>query len=536
MPLSLPALLARSARLHPQRPALTVPGGPALDYAGLDRASARVAAALRGAGVQRGDRVGILAPKSVESVTAVWGVLRACAAYVPIDPTMPGARAALIAGNCQMTALLASSETAEAAVAIQAAVPGIRVFQVHGSEPLPGAAGLPEPAEPAEPAELAATPDREPSPNVKDLAYILYTSGSTGMPKGVMLSHGAALSFAEWAAERFQVGPEDVLSSHAPLHFDLSTFDLFTAVLAGAKLVVLDEETVRFPMASANVLEAERISVWYSVPGALRRMLRAGRLDRRELPALRTVLFAGEAYPADELRQLQAALPRVELYNLYGPTETNVCTYWKVPPVGTWQDAQISIGIDCENCQGVVVDEALRPVPDGTEGELLMRGGTLMEGYWGDPERTRAGLVPNFLHPHLRDQLYRTGDLVTRRPDGSYAFHGRRDHMVKVRGYRVELGEVEAALHRAPGVVEAAVVPLTRDGAETELVAFVVGLGDSPPPDQVRGLQRHLAGLLPKYMIPAELVWSLRLPATSTGKVDRQALLSAARERGPAVR
>jgi amino acid adenylation domain-containing protein len=498
-----------------------MPGGRGLDYAGLERESARVAGALLAAGVQRGDRVGVLAPKSVEAVTAVWGALLAGAAYVPIDPTAPAARGALIAANCQMGALLASSEVAKSVAAIRQAVPGVRIVQVHGAEPLEGA------ARPGSAAPSAGRPA-----NAKDLAYILYTSGSTGVPKGVMVSHGAALSFVEWASARFEVGPEDVLSSHAPLHFDLSTFDLFASAAAGAKLVILDEETVRFPMACADVLESERISVWYSVPGALRRMVRAGRLDRRSLPALRTVLFAGEAYPADELRQLQAALPRPAYFNLYGPTETNVCTYWQVPPAGAWQGSQVPIGVDCENCQGVVVDEALRPVPDGAEGELLVRGGTLMEGYWGDAERTRALLVPDFLHPHLRDFFYRTGDLVARQPDGTYAFHGRRDHMVKVRGYRVELGEVEAALHRAPGVAEAAVVAASRGGADTELIAFVAGLGESPPPEQVRSLQRHLTGLLPRYMLPSEFLWVSRLPSTSTGKVDRQALLSTARARG----
>jgi amino acid adenylation domain-containing protein len=519
VPLSLVALLRRSAKEHPQRPAVSAPGGRALDYAGLERESGRIARSLIAAGVSRGDRVGILIPKGVEAVTAVWGAMRAGAAYVPIDPTAPGARAAVIAGNCSMAALLASSDVADAVAAVRAAVPGLRVFQVHGAEPLAGARAVEDAA--------AAV---EPTVNTKDLAYILYTSGSTGVPKGVMVSHAAALSFVEWAVGRFAVSADDVLSSHAPLHFDLSTFDLFAAAMAGAKLVVLDEETVRFPMAAADVMEQERISVWYSVPGALRGMLRGGRLDKRDLAALRTVLFAGEAYPADELRQLQSVLAHVALFNLYGPTETNVCTYWPVPPAGTWSEAQVPIGIDCENDQGLVVDEELRPVPDGTAGELLMRGGTLMEGYWGDPERTKAGFVSNLLYPHLQDRFYRTGDLVTRRPDGGYAFHGRRDHMVKVRGYRVELGEVEAALHRGPGVVEAAVAPATRGEGETELVGFVAGLGEDPPADGVRALKRHLAGLLPKYMVPSEFVWLRRLPTTSTGKVDRQALLSAARD------
>jgi len=511
VPASLVSLLLRSARENPGRAAVGLPGEEPLTYSGLDRASASVAAWLAERGVRRGDRVGLLLPKSVEAVVGVWGALRTGAAYVPIDRSSPPQRAALIASNCGMSALLASTEVPDAVEAIRAALPGIPVLLLHGD----GGAGVPPgPAGPL------------PSPNVRDLAYILYTSGSTGVPKGVMVSHGAALSFVEWAAARFELRPEDVLSSHAPLHFDLSTFDLFGAALAGARLVVLDEETVRFPMASAEVLETERISVWYSVPGALRRMVRTARLSDRKLPALRTVLFAGEVYPADELRALQLALPPdTALYNLYGPTETNVCTYWRVPPAGTWTSPAVPIGIDCENCEGVVVDPELRPVPEGETGELLVRGGTLMEGYWGDAEATARSFVADFLHPHLSDRLYRTGDIVRRQPDGTYAFHGRVDHMVKVRGYRVELGEVESALLRAPGVTEAAVVAVERDGpggCETELVAFVSGEG--PDPGRERDLRRHLAAHVLKYMVPAEIRFLREFPATSSGKVDRQTL------------
>ncbi len=511
MPASLVALLLRSVEDHPERPAVGLPGEEPLTYSGLDRASASVAAWLAERGVRRGDRVGLLLPKSVEAVVGVWGILRTGAAYVPIDRASPPQRAALIASNCGMSALLASTEAPDAVEAIRAALPGIPVLLLHGAG---GAAVPPSPAGPL------------PSPNVRDLAYILYTSGSTGVPKGVMVSHGAALSFVEWAAVRFELRPEDVLSSHAPLHFDLSTFDLFGAALAGARLVVLDDETVRFPMASAEVLETERISVWYSVPGALRRMVRTARLSDRTLPALRTVLFAGEVYPADEIRALQLALPPdTALYNLYGPTETNVCTWWRVPPPGTWTSTSVPIGIDCENCEGVVVDQELKPVPDGETGELLVRGGTLMEGYWGDAEATARSFVADFLHPHLSDRLYRTGDIVRRQPDGTYAFHGRVDHMVKVRGYRVELGEVESALLRAAGVTEAAVVAVERDGSsgrETELVAFVSGEG--PDPGRERDLRRHLASHVLKYMVPAEIRFLGAFPTTSSGKIDRQAL------------
>jgi len=521
MALSLVDLLHDAARVHGTKTAITMDGLGELAYAELDRASLTVAETLRSSGVVKGDRVGLVLPKNLHAVVALWGVMRAGAVYVPIDPASPPQRAALIAEDCRMAAVLCSEVLTATTEAIRERVELVTV-QLDGIDGL-FADGLVLPTE---------TGDGKPKPplpavNVRDLAYILYTSGSTGVPKGVMVSHGAALSFAEWGARRFELTSNDVLSSHAPLHFDLSTFDFFASCLAGAQVVIFDEETVRFPMAAAGLLESAGITVWYSVPRALRSMLRKGRLAQRDLGSLRIVLFAGEPYPADELRELQAALPGVSLFNLYGPTETNVCTYWEVPPSGSWDGSSIPVGIDCENCEGVVVDEDLRPVPDGNAGELLIRGGTLMEGYWGDPAMTAASFVQDFRYPHLSDRFYRTGDIVARRKDGNYAFFGRADHMVKIRGYRVELGEVEAALHGFEGLAEAAVVvaePTSVTAEDRELVAFVVGANGNPNDDCTADLKKHIEGILPKYMVPSRFHYLDKMPTTSTGKIDRQAL------------
>jgi L-proline---[L-prolyl-carrier protein] ligase len=518
MPLSLAHVLETAADCYGTRPAIRAPGGETRTYRDVADAAARVSEALRRAGVSRGDRVGLLLPKSGESVASVWGVLACGAVYVPIDPGAPPQRAAYIAANCALSAVLASSELAPQIHAIAAEVSPVQILKVHG-----GAAADFQGQSLDVWAGAVDAPGGE-RPNARDLAYILYTSGSTGVPKGVMVSHGAATSFPEWAFHRVGVRCDDRVASLAPLHFDLSTFDLFTTAMAGACLVILDDETVRFPMALAQAIEAERITLCYSVPSALRSMMRKGQLARRDLPALRTVLFAGEVYPPEELRALQQALPHVRLVNLYGPTETNVCTWWEVPPPGMWTEPLI--GIDCETCDSVVVDEQMIPVPPGTPGELLVRGATVMEGYWGDPDRTARAFVANLRQPHLTDRYYRTGDIVVKRADGAYAFHGRRDHMVKVRGYRVELGEVEAALQGASGIAAAIVVPRTA-GGNTDLVAFLVAEHLSAADLLTAAVTRRLAERLPKYMIPTEFRWVDQLPLTSTGKVDRQALAAA---------
>jgi amino acid adenylation domain-containing protein len=533
MAVSLVDLLERAARTFPERPAVGVPGGTCLTWAELERASRALAESLQGCGVRKGDRVGLAIQKSAASVVSVWGILRAGAAYVPTDPTAPVARSSYVAANCNLAALVYTEETADLASHASPHVPGMATLLCEPSGALREITG-------AGPIERRAAGPTFPSTNVRDLAYILYTSGSTGTPKGVMLSHGAALSFVDWAVNTLGLRSTDILSNHAPLHFDLSTFDLFAAAAVGAKVVVLDEEVVRFPMASADVMERESISVWYSVPGALRRMARMGKLSERALSQLRMVLFAGEPYPIDELRNLQKALPKVELYNLYGPTETNVCTWWRVPERLADVLTQIPIGFDCSSCEGVVVDEELQPVPDGELGELLVRGGTLMDGYWGDPERTARAFTPDLLYPHLPGRMYRTGDLVRRRSDGAYDFHGRRDHMVKIRGYRVELGEIESALLRVPGIREAAVVAKPEDGANTEsdcrLAAFIVPENRSTDEDPraVLGADVVCAQLgltIPKYMIPAEIHFLDSLPTTSNGKVDRLSLTSNPKQR-----
>jgi len=332
------------------------------------------------------------------------------------------------------------------------------------------------------------------------------------------------LTFIDWGVETFGVGAEDRLSNHAPFHFDLSVFDVYVALASGACVVMVPDQVAMFPGALAKWINDERISVWYSVPSALVRMLLHGQLDRWEYQQLRTVLFAGEVFPQKYLRDVMRVLAKAEFYNLYGPTETNVCTYYQVPRDLDADATSIPIGKACANQEVFAVDTDGRLTGVGDEGELLVRGGTVMAGYWGLPEKTSQVLVRNHLQAAFDDRVYRTGDIVRLADDGNYYFVGRRDHMVKSRGYRIELGEIEQALHQHEKVKEAAVVPIPDEEIGARLQAFVAPAdGHVLSPDE---LNAFCLTRLPVYMVPEAFHVRSELPKTSTGKTDRQALLA----------
>jgi amino acid adenylation domain-containing protein len=529
-------LLTETAARAPRHRAVAS-GERFLTYEQLDKLSNQVARALRAQGVAPGDRVGILAPKSAASIVALYGVLKAGACYVPLDPKSPAGRLSSIIGDSGLAVVMAAQGLQDQAAAIAGSVPGLRSVIVTGplwgpGDPDPGTPGTRPPGLAVLPWEaVLAEPDEalaEDQAVETDLAYILYTSGSTGTPKGVMISHRNSLTFVAWAAACVELGGHDRVCSPAPLNFDLSVFDIFATCQAAACMVVLPEMMSTFPGRLAEWMERERITVWYSVPSVLTMLATYGNLRGFNLSRLRAIIFAGEVFPVKHLTRLMAELPRARYLNWYGPTETNVCTSFEVPAAADRSElvAPVPIGKACGNTDVfAVTDEGQRVSRPGEEGELYVRGPGLMRGYWGDPDKTSEALVRNPFQEAYDEPAYRTGDLVTVDEEGNYVFLGRRDGMVKTRGYRVELGEVEAALYTHPAIREAVVLPIPDDLLGSRLQAIVSANGtDSLTRQEVL---EHCRQLLPRYMVPDVVEFCEALPRTSTGKVDRTRLTCA---------
>lgn len=520
-------LLTESANRIPAKEAIRFQG-QALTYAELDTVTNQVARTLQAAGVRRGDRVGICLHKSLASIVSIFAILKAGGVYVPLDPNAPSARLAYITRNCDINVLLTSPAKSPAishlfadGTPLQAAI-----FLEEGE---PDANLLADATNVILYSEVLAQDSSVVPSNgtiETDLAYILYTSGSTGDPKGVMISHRTIFTFINWCSDTFKIGEQDRVTSHAPIHFDLSTFDIYVTLKVGGTVVLVPETLSVFPVQLVRLLEEEQVTVTYMVPSILSLMVNYGKLGAHDLSSLRLVLFAGEVFPIKYLRQLVEAMLHADYYNLYGPTETNVCTSYKVQAHDLEPDRTqpVPIGIACENMEVFAVDDDGQLVTEpGKEGELWARGSCVAQGYWGDAEKTAERFVQNPFQPNFADPAYRTGDIVMLADDGrNWLFVGRRDHMVKSRGYRIELGDIETALYEHKAVKEAAVVAIPDDLLGNRIRAFVVPVAGNGVTTQ--DIESHCRQQLPRYMVPETIELRDALPKTSTGKVDRTSL------------
>lgn len=512
----LPDAIDNAAEKYPDHQAVRF-SSQGVTYAELVTRANSLARTLREQGVGRGDRVGIYMNKDLEAITAVYGIMKAGAAYVPLDPFAPVSRLSYMVRDCGIRHLITKP------IKLQ------QVEQVIESETgLACVVGLEEDGLPVRTIswdDVFNVPGNTP-PDAgtieQDLAYILYTSGSTGDPKGIMHTHRSGLTFAEWGVATYGLRHEDRLSNHAPFHFDLSTFDFFSGACAGATTVIIPEALTKFPVNLSKLIQEEQITVWYSVPFALIQLLLRGAMERFDMSSLRWVLFAGEPFPTKHLRVLMAELPYARFSNLYGPTETNVCTYYHVPPLPEDSNEPIPIGEACANVEALVVDEDDRPLPAGEVGELLIRSPLVMRGYWAQPEMTERSLFRREAFSGYEDVFYRTGDLVELQANGDFKYLGRKDRQIKTRGYRVELDEVEVALLSHAGVEEAAVYPVP-DGEGSNLIEAAVTAKPGVTLDTA-ALISHVSERLPPYAIPVQIAVMEEFPRTSTGKINRREL------------
>ncbi|MEK8212402.1 amino acid adenylation domain-containing protein [Paenibacillus sp. FSL L8-0463] len=490
---TLHQLFGEQAARTPERPAVSW-NGQQLTYRELDKRSNRLARLLQAQGVNVNDHVGLMTGRGFEMIIGMLAILKAGAAYVPMDPDYPQSRIAHMISHAGISVVVADQAYAEMPAQI-----------IDSRDPsLIGHSG--------EALHLAK--------DSHELAYIIYTSGSTGEPKGVMIEHHSAVNLVSWVNQEFGVHEEDRLLFITSMCFDLSVYDIFGPLAAGARIVIADREQVQDPKQMQQLLEQEAITIWDSVPTTLNHVLHG--LEEQEKgirqQALRLALVSGDWIPVNLAVRAKAAFPNVQVIGLGGATEATVWSnYYPIREV-TADQTSIPYGKPLDNNTFYILDANRHPVPYGVAGELYIGGVGVAKGYMNDTAKTSASFMTNPFVPQGR--MYKTGDMGRMLPDGNMEFLGRRDHQVKIRGYRVELGEIESQLLKHEAVREAVVIDREDAAGGKYLCAYVVLQEETASAD----IREHLGRTLPSYMIPGYMIRMERLPLTPNGKLDRKAL------------
>lgn len=485
-------MLERAASLFPDRPALE-DGEGVISYAVLRERSRNAAAALLKLGLDRRCPVAVFLPKSTEAVVVFYAALYCGIPYAPLDYDAPEGRLRASLKNLQPGCIVTGQKEPEAL--LETGCPVLRIDELAGNDG------------PAVDEAAKAVTDQDP-------AYIMYTSGSTGTPKGVMVPHRGVLDYAAWIVETFSLDKESVTGLQSGFHFDNSVFDLYAAAACGAKVVIIPEILFRYPGKLLAYLEEKKVTCIFWVPTVMISAANCGALDGVRLPELKTVVFAGEVMPNKQLNIWRRALPGRVFANLYGPTEVTVdCTCYMVDR--EFSDMEpLPIGYARPNMRVLVLREDGSEAAPGETGELCVLGSQLALGYWNNPEETARVFVNNPLNPAFPERMYRTGDLVSRDADGLLWFQGRRDSQIKLRGNRIELGDVETAARGVPGVKNTAAL---FDAENEQIVLFIETANEMP----LRRFNLELGKHLPKYMLPGRLICMEALPLNANRKIDR---------------
>lgn len=471
-----------------------------ITYGELADRTSKIARWLSDNGCNTQDRVAICLPKRVATVELILAVLYSGAVYVPIDYTAPAQRVKTIVEGASVVRVFTLPDMKDALIddgVDERLITAFDNINQHNATDIL-IAGL----QSQDSADVLPT----------DNAAILYTSGSTGIPKGVTLTHQNIAIFSRWVVDRFNIDETEKLSSHAPFHFDLSTMDLYSAFMAGATVYLFDEIEKRFPSTLTKVVQDRKITSWYSVPSALMLIEEKGAMNKRDMSSLKRVFFAGEIYPVAALSSIMEKLPSVEFINLYGPTETNVCTYYCLPPKLDQGIKSIPIGKACEYYRISIVGDDGELLEDGETGEIVVQGLGVMGGYWGDRERTDASQFEGLV------DSYRTGDYGTKHPNGNISFGGRKDSQVKIQGYRVELNEIEYIANSNSGVKESVALVLEQDNIKSIYLCVAKALDDINQEQILSWCNKKL----PVYALPEAVLVLNEFERTSTGKIDRQ--------------
>jgi len=497
--------IAAAFRVFASRPAVSFSADKQLTYEQLDKFSNRAANSMIQRGIRKGDRVAICLEKTPSAYILPLAALKIGAPYLFLDPRNPPARLSSILEQCQPSILFHHSSYAGHAVPNGVVCPDtfeLPEFVMHGP------VGLPTEAE-------AVTGS--------DPAYIMFTSGSTGFPKGAVISHDNLIHFIEWIRASLRFAPEDVHTHLNPLHFDNSVFDLYSTLFTGGVLVPFDHATLQNPSSLVRRLAESRCTVWFSVPSLLMFLQTMKLATQKELCGLKTVMFGGEGYPKARLKELFEQIGgQTEILNVYGPTEcTCICSCYRIteddfrelegfPPIG-----QLNQNFSCLLMNGDV--EAVA----GEPGELYLGGSCVGLGYFAQPKLTAKAFVQNPLNADYREIVYRTGDLLRYEPaEGKLHFVGRCDSQIKHMGYRIELEEIQHALSTIDGVDEAVALQRKAFGL-SEIIAVIATTQNLAE----RDVRRHLAARLPSYMIPSRVHSVAQMPKNANGKTDRPALI-----------
>ena len=491
-------------KAHGQKAALVWSDRAVTTFDELDRLSDKAARYLYTQGIRKGDRVCIGLDKCAMAYTIIIACLKIGAPYFVIDPSNPVARVSHILDKCRPKILFSTKEEG-------LDLPNHRVVQIDPEN------------------QFAAIDDDrfEPKTDIvgTDPAYIMFTSGSTGFPKGAVMSHCNLLNFIGWARQEFSITPSDLFTGVNPIYFDNSVFDFYASVLNGAAMAPFDAPTMSDPYQVLQRIGSLRCTVYFSVPSLLIYFQVLKMLTPASFPHIRTVIFGGEGYPKTKLKELfDCIYPRVELVNVYGPTECScICSAYRISRVDFENlDGYPSLGGPIPNFSFTILNEAGKAAAAGEVGELYLGGPCVGLGYFNDPELTQEAFGQNPLHVRYHERVYRTGDLVSiSKDDGKIYFVGRKDNQIKHQGYRIALEEIEHALRSIPGVDEAVALHTTKN--DISLIVGVVASSNGLNPEAIR---EQASKLLPDYMVPSKIDVSQQLPKNANGKIDRRLLES----------